>query len=532
MCALNAGADGLPPGLPNDHGIPTLGPEILWWAEENLAQPDREVAGDPWRWTNTQARIMLWWYALDDQGRWLYHRGQIVMPKGAGKSPLAAAYACCSLVGPVLFDGWDSQGLPQGRPHPSPVVQCTAVSESQVKNTYSLVINMLRDGVVAKETSLDIGATRILTSNGILEPTTSSYISREGNRPTDAVLDETGFWFPGNHGVTLAATLRRNLGKTGGRSLETTNAWVPGEESVAEATWLAFEKAIELGHTPKILRYHPVALVKDLSNIAEVRRALEMLYSDSPWIDIERKVDEIYDLNTPPQNVRRFDFNQIVTAEDSLVAPWEWDACSTNDQLRDKDAITLGFDGGRTDDATALVALRVPDRYAQPLLIQEKPQGAAGENWEVDRDAFDGMVAFAFEHYQVLGFYGDLKEWETYIDKWSNEYRERLRVRASPRSAVGWDMRGRLQQLTQATERLVAAIQDGDVLHNGNAALRRHVLNARRRPNRWGVSFGKEHRESPKKVDGFAALQLADMARHDLLEGGYKPRDGRVIVWR
>jgi hypothetical protein len=58
-------------------------------------------------------------------------------------------------------------------------------------------------------------------------------------------------------------------------------------------------------------------------------------------------------------------------------------------------------------------------------------------------------------------------------------------------------------------------------------------LNARRRPNRYGISFGKESRESPLKVDAFAAAQLADMARHDLVEAGWKPKSGtsgRVVV--
>jgi hypothetical protein len=54
----------------------------------------------------------------------------------------------------------------------------------------------------------------------------------------------------------------------------------------------------------------------------------------------------------------------------------------------------------------------------------------------------------------------------------------------------------------------------------GTPVLRRHALNARRRPNRWGVSFGKEHRESPRKVDELAAGTLARLARQDALAAG------------
>jgi phage terminase large subunit-like protein len=78
-------------------------------------------------------------------------------------------------------------------------------------------------------------------------------------------------------------------------------------------------------------------------------------------------------------------------------------------------------------------------------------------------------------------------------------------------------MRGHQQELTKATEALVQAIIDQKILQTGDPTLKRHVGNARRRPNKWGVSFGKESRESPKKVDSFAAMQLADMARRALL---------------
>jgi phage terminase large subunit-like protein len=91
-------------------------------------------------------------------------------------------------------------------------------------------------------------------------------------------------------------------------------------------------------------------------------------------------------------------------------------------------------------------------------------------------------------------------------------------------------MRGRLQLNTFATERLVAGIQDGSLRHDGGGVLRRHVLNARRRINRHGCSFGKERKDSPRKVDAFAALQLADMSRADVIGTTSKkvPKTGRV----
>lgn len=54
---------------------------------------------------------------------------------------------------------------------------------------------------------------------------------------------------------------------------------------------------------------------------------------------------------------------------------------------------------------------------------------------------------------------------------------------------------------------------EGTAVHDGNPLLTGHVVNARRRPSRWGLSFGKVHREHPAKVDALAAAILASMAR-------------------
>lgn len=529
--------DGLPAGMPDQYGIPTLGWGVLAWAEEYLAQPDGVNAGEPWAWSASQARIVAWWYAVDPAGRWRFRRGQVVLPKGAGKSPLAGALSCCELAGEVLFDGLDASGEAVGRPHPSPHVQLAAVSQDQTDNTMSLVLSMLREGKAANEIpGLDLGITRIRTRNGKLEPVTASASSREGQRLTAAILDEPHLWTAANGGHRLAATLRRNLGKMNGRSIETTNAWLPGEDSVAELTAVYADKIAEDAESKGakirgdsgLLRYHPKALVTDLRDETALRAALADLYRDAPWVDVDRIMSEVYDFGTHPADARRFYLNAVVSADDALVTGDEWDDCKLDDFLVPGEEITLGFDGSKSEDSSVLVAVRVEDRFASVIGFQEKDP--RDPDWEVDREYFDGLVASMFAQYRVVGFYSDVAHFETYVDKWSSEYSESLKVKASPKSAVGWDMRGRLQLLTQATERLVAGIADGSLRHDGGRLLRRHVLNACRRPNRWGISFGKDRRSSPRKVDAFAALQLADMARADYIAvmAGKRARSGKV----
>jgi hypothetical protein len=101
--------DGLPRGWPNDQNVATAGPEILAWSEVVLSQPDGDDAGQPWRWRQSQARFVSWWYSLDHHGNYLWRRGQVVLMKGAGKvqwlprSRVASSGALsASLSGPTM----------------------------------------------------------------------------------------------------------------------------------------------------------------------------------------------------------------------------------------------------------------------------------------------------------------------------------------------------------------------------------------------------------------------------------------------
>jgi hypothetical protein len=58
----------------------TLGWEILGWTAEWLQHSE----GIPWQYTAEQARFVLWWYAIDDEGRFVYRDGVLQRLKGWG----------------------------------------------------------------------------------------------------------------------------------------------------------------------------------------------------------------------------------------------------------------------------------------------------------------------------------------------------------------------------------------------------------------------------------------------------------------
>lgn len=511
----------------------TLGWQILGWCAEFLNNFDGTAN---LKLTPEQARIILWWYAMDEAGRFIYRQGVIQRLKGHGKDPLLAVIALIEFVGPSRLAGWDRNGNPVGERHPNAWVQIAAVNQAQTRNTMTLMPSLMTQRLIDLHGIKD-GAELIRAHNGKvrLEAVTSSFRALEGGRSTFVMLNETQHWVQGNNGIQMHKTVARNAAKVGARFLAVTNAYLPGEDSVAERMREGYDKILDGRMKDPGLMYDSIE-ANPMTPLTEeaLEIVIPIIRGDSKWLKVEDVIASVLDPTQSASDSRRMWLNQIVADEDALYGPEHWLALENEDAiLHPGDKIVLGFDGGKSDDATCLVAIRVTDKVAFLLLCEERPENwPMGENaprWEVNRDRVDSAVHEAFGLYDVQGFYADVALWESYIDDWAEAYRKNFAVKASERHAVAWDMRQSLQRVTRAHERLMQAIFDGKVFHDGDADLRRHVLNARRRTNNYGVSFGKESRESPRKVDAYAALMLAHEALHDLRTRGkeQKTRTGR-----
>lgn len=542
---MTAAVTTLPEGEPDA----TLGWDVLAWAAEYVRQPDGPDAGEPFRFTREQVRHVLWLYALDPAGRFVYTRAVLRRAKGWGKSPFLGALALAELCGPVRFGGWSASGAPVAVPATAAWVQIAGVSLDQTDNTMTMVLGMVRESPVVADYGLDVGITRVYSAaGGRLEPITASASTAEGARPSFVVLDETHHWTAGNGGHKLAEVIRRNLGKSrdgAARSVETTNAHEPGQGSVAERSHEAWQLQRDGVARGSSLLYdsREAPAGTDLADEGSLLTGLRAAYGDSTWVDLRRVVDEVWDPNTPTATARRFYLNQVVAAVDAWLAPHEWDACARPDlYLQDRDQVVLGFDGSRTDDATALVACRVSDGLLDLVGVWEHPTGEAAATWEVPRDEVDHTVRAAFRRFRVVGFYADPELWESYVDRWRDELGDSLLVEATTGTGkrahpIAWGFYGREAEVVRAVERTHSDVVSGELVHTGHRTLRRHVLNARRRPGRYGVGIGKESKGSPRKIDAAVAAVLARLARRDLIATGAltnrtgKKRPGRVLSY-
>lgn len=515
----------LPPGAPRL----TLGYGVAHWMERWLVQPNGPRARKPFRLVDSQLRFLAWWYAVDESGHWLFHHGVRRLAKGSGKSPFAAALALAELCGPVRLDDFDPRipGGCRGRRMDMPWVQIAATAESQTANTMRMVRAFAPKGSeIVKHFQLDPGKTiYYAVPEGKLEVITSSSTAAEGAEASFVIADETEHWKPSNGGPELARTLADNLAKSGSRMLETSNAWVPGTGSVAEISWDAWV-AQEEGRTrpdARILydaRMAPPE-VTAWSDDEELRAGLEQVYGDCFWVDLRAIMARIRDLRSDPEDSRRKYLNRPTVSSGAWMDPQDWARCTDASRVvADSDPIALFFDGSKSDDATGLVGCDIATGHVFVLGCWEKPLGPEGQGWQVDRADVDRTVRAVHAVRNVVAFFADVKEFESYIDAWAQEFGDRYVIDAKggrERHAVAWDMRTNVRDFTAAAERFKVDVQAGDLTHDGDARLARHIANAVQAPNKWGVSVSKESRESPRKIDLAVCAIGARMVRRLVL---------------
>lgn len=517
----------------------TLGWEVLEWMLRYITSPGGENAGGPFIPTREQARFILWWYAVDEDGNFAYQDGVLRRLKGWGKDPLCAAMSLAELCGPVRFSHFDDTGRPVGKPAHAAWVQVVAVSQDQTKNTFALFPVMVSKKL-KEEYSLDLNKFIIYGDEGRrLESVTASPASMEGNRPTFVVKNETQWWGAGpdgnvNDGSAMSDVIKGNVAKTAGaRSLAICNAHIPGNNTVGEADYDLYQdiqsgKSVDPGLLYDALEAPATTPVSEIPSQREdpegyelglklLREGLMIARGDSYWLPVNEIVQTVLDRRTPISESRRKFLNQVNAHEDSWIAPTEWDACQSADlpPLSRRDRITLGFDGSKSDDHTALVACRVEDGAIFAIKSWDPTKFA---NNEIPREDVDAVVRSCFDSYDVVGFRADVKEFEAYVDQWSRDFRRKLKVKATPGNPVAFDMRGQTKRFALDCERFVDAVLEGEITHDGDPKLRQHVLNARRHPTNFdAISIRKASKDSSRKIDLAVCGVLAFGSRQDFL---------------
>jgi len=510
--------------------------------------------GKPWKYTMEQARFVLWFHAVNEDGTHVSHSAVLQRLKGWGKDPFAAVESTNTLVGPVEFDRWGKDGQPVGRQVTDSWVQIAAVSLDQTKNTMKIF-----PGLIPAETrrhfGIQIGKQNVWARGDAaqIEAVTASPLALEGGRPKLIIRAETQNWNSSNGGHDMAGAMEGNAAKsevgTPARILDICNAYRPGEDSVGQRQREAWDdtqgddaRAMDYGLLYDSLEAPPEAPL----SAAAAPDVVESVRGDSVWLDARGRILKsiLNPLNSPSESRRKW-YNQVTAAEDSWTEPNEWDPLRVDDvTVEPGEEIAMFLDCSKSDDATGLVGVRMSDGHVFTLGMWQKPPGKRGEGWLAPREDVDGVVDHTMETYRVVAFFGDPSHtlddetmdsyWDPLFDTWHRKYRNRLKVWASGTKggkghAVMFDMtdRGNSKAIAEAVGFTLEEIRSGGFTHDGDARLRRHVLNARRYPVAGHVSIAKDRADSKNKIDLAVCMVGARMARRRVLNSG-KKQGGRV----
>lgn len=516
----------MPPGLPEF----TLGYEALAWIEHYLRVVSGPYAGDAFECTADQALFLVWWYAVNDRGEWLFNRGVRRRSKGSGKSPFAAALAFFELVGPARFDRFDSDvpGGVVGKPTPLSLVQFAATSETQTGVTMRHVRAMGNPkSLVRREFGLDVGKTYVDTAaGGKLQLLTSSASSAEGHEPSLVIADETEHWLPSNGGVDMHRVLLRNLSKTGARMVETCNAWEPGAESVAEKSfndWVDQEEGkldedVLTLYDARVAPSNAVLHDSPLDGQIGLSETLAFMYEEHPWANLRAIRTDILTPSTKPSESMRFYFNKPAVSQDAWLDDGEWAALADpGRELVPGEEVVLFFDGSKSNDHTALVGCCMSDGFVFTVGVWE-PGAVSGV---VDTNSVDAAVRRMRDEFYVVAFFADVREFESYVKtSWPALFDEvagekpllveaqKLGKAAAP---IAWDMRSHGYDFAAASEQCRAEIERQEFRHDGNWVTAKHVGNCRVMERRGFWTVKKESPKSPNKIDAAVCVIGARM---------------------
>lgn len=530
----------------------TLGWEVLAWCGLWL----KGKRDKPWQYTAEQARFILWFYALDEAGQFAYHSAVLQRLKGWGKDPLAATLALASMIAPIDFDHWDEDGEPVGRDSENAWVQLVAVSQEQTKNTMKLMPGLItaeaREFYGIQPSRLNVWA---LGDTRQIEAVTNSVMAIEGGRPTLVVRNETQNWNSSNGGHDMAGALEGNAAKrdidSPARMLDICNAYRPGEDSVGQRMREAYESTLgdvdDPDSAPKAMDfgvlYDSLEAPPEAPLTAEAAPSVvEAIRGDAVWLDAKGRIlKSILNPANPPSESRRKWYNQITAREDAYLSPQEIDPLKDESKVvRQGEEIVMFFDGAKTDDATGLVGCRVSDGHVLVIGMWQRPPGERGKDWVVPRNKVDYAVDRAFSDYRVSAFWGDPSHvlddeskdrfWDGLFDQWHRKYGRRLKLWADGKKhSVMFDMADfpKQKDFVGAVEAFLADVEDENFTWDGDIRLRQHFLNAVRMPTRAGLSIGKEHRESKRKIDLAVCAIGARMVRRAYLNNA-KKRGGKA----
>jgi phage terminase large subunit-like protein len=195
---------------------------------------------------------------------------------------------------------------------------------------------------------------------------------------------------------------------------------------------------------------------------------------------------------------RRYRLGQWVAVEDAWLPDGAWAACNSvaMTDIPDGAEVVVALDGSFSRDCTALVVATVEDRpHVHLYRLWEAPEGA--RDWRVPVVQVEDAVRAAAVRWRVLEVAADPYRWQRSLEVLDGDG---LPVHEFFQNAA---------RMGPATARFYQLVVDGELSHDGDPALARHLANAILKADSRGARLAKEHKDSKRRIDAAVAAVMA-----------------------
>lgn len=419
-------------------------------------------------------------------------QGLVSMPRGNGKSALAAVFALYGLFADeiegaqVLIVASDER---QAR-----IVFNAAKRMIELNSELSSRVQVFQDRIVVPNTASE------------LRPLPAEPGALQGYDPTLMIVDEL-------HVVTEAVWESVSLA-AGKRPESLTLAISTPADSVESVMW----RLVEYGRkNPDDKLFRLVEYMAPAGCAIDDKEAWKIA---NPALGDFLHLDALEATlrTTREAPFRRYRLGQWVGQAQSWL-PWGvWDKIADKErgQPEEGETVVLAFDGSASGDSTALIGCTL-DGYVFVVAIWQAPED--NPRWRVPRGEVADMVEQAMQKWDVRELAADPWGWRSELEEWAEKYDDKV---------VEWNTahRGRM---APATDRVYSAIMTGELSHDGDETLSEHMSNAVAKSTAMGDLIAKDKRNSNRKIDSaVAAIVAYDRAAWHLAN---PPKRRRVVAF-
>jgi hypothetical protein len=425
---------------------PTLGHQVIADIEKYCVFGPGSLQEQSARLDDEKKMLLLRFYEIYPQdhrlgGQRVSDRCVVELRKGLAKTEFAAWITYIELHpwSHVRFNGFDEYGeLLEGKPVKSPYIPMLATAEEQVQE---LAFGVLKFVVEHSDTSelFSCSLEQIVrlghggTNDGMAVPVSNAPSTRDGARTTFQHFDEP-HWLVLPREKGSVETMLENMSK---RQLETpwtlytSTAGTPGMNSVEEDV---YNEAVQVDEGKR-----------KNSRLFYFRRWAGDSHDDLSTV--ENRIEAIKEATGPQGEWGAGQFERIAADYDRYGCDkmyWErvylnrWRKSNAgayniekvrqllrpDEKLDEWAFVTVGFDGSKFKDATAIVATEILTGRQQLLACWENTEDA--KVWEVSSTDVDEMMKWIFKTFDVWRMYCDPALWGEMVAVWAGRWSDQV----------------------------------------------------------------------------------------------------------